>query len=106
MTLWVHPFINLECDDFIEASAYVVKDAKGVAGLTKWWDTESSSAYFDFTSRTARKWWNARITRIKSDYGFDGFKFDAGETNWMPNAAYFSKSVETCSTLKMFLDDV
>jgi len=99
VTLWVHPFINLECDDFIEASAYVVKDAKGVAGLTKWWDTESSSAYFDFTSRTARKWWNARITRIKSDYGFDGFKFDAGETNWMPNAAYFSKhSPNTYST--------
>ena len=90
MTLWVHPFINLECDDFIAASSHVVRDAKGMAALNKWWDTSSSSAYFDFTRPEARRWWNARIARLKLNYGFDGFKFDAGETNWLPDAADFT----------------
>lgn len=85
----MHPFINLECSDFIEASNYVVKDAKGLAALTQWWDTSSLSAIFDFTKPAARKWWNTRIANLHINYAFDGFKFDAGETNWLPDAADF-----------------
>lgn len=58
------------------------------------------------------EWWTGRLRKLQQDTGLDSFKFDAGESNWLPAGAqlnndtdsnlwpnlYTTKYVETCST--------
>lgn len=43
----------------------------------------------DFTNKDAVKWWVGRLKKIQ-DLGIDSFKFDAGETSWLPRTANLS----------------
>lgn len=95
--MWIHPFINSECPSYDNASQYVVADADGQPALTSWWQG-SSAGYFDYTRPEAVDFWTKRIFQIKNDYGFDGFKFDAGETNWLPSGFDFSRSLPATAT--------
>ncbi|XP_057372341.1 myogenesis-regulating glycosidase-like [Daphnia carinata] len=97
VTLWIHPFINVECASFSEASAHVVSDANGLPALTSWWQG-NLAGYFDFTRPSSGDWWSARIFKLKTDFGFDGFKIDAGETNWLPSGFDFSSRLPTNAT--------
>ena len=38
----------------------------------------------DFTNTEAMTWWTQRLRDLKQQTGIDSFKFDAGETTWMP----------------------
>ncbi|XP_046460215.1 myogenesis-regulating glycosidase-like isoform X3 [Daphnia pulex] len=112
VTLWIHPFINAECPSYAEASPHVVSDANGVPLITSWWQG-NAAGYFDFTRASSGDWWAERIMKIKTDYGFDGFKVDAGETNWLPvgfdfgqrlaaNATPNGYSTAYCRTMERF----
>ncbi|XP_011868140.1 PREDICTED: uncharacterized family 31 glucosidase KIAA1161 isoform X3 [Vollenhovia emeryi] len=84
VTLWIHPFINRDCDPaYSEAlnKSYFVKNEKGDVQMS-WWRGKDA-ATIDFTNPAAAKWW---ITRIKSlqKLGIHSFKFDAGEVSWLP----------------------
>lgn len=89
VTLWIHPFINMECPSFQTASQYVVQNEDGYPGITSWWQG-SSAGYFDYSRQEAASWWSDRVRRLQTDFGFDSFKFDAGETNWLPANFSFS----------------
>lgn len=52
------------------------------------------SALVDFTSRNASRWYFDRLKKFKSDYSIQSFKFDAGESNWMPSyRSFYDESV-------------
>ncbi|KAK2724962.1 hypothetical protein QYM36_001421 [Artemia franciscana] len=88
VTLWIHPFINENCYSFEEARPYLVKDKNNNTAITSWWQGKRAGIV-DFTNPEARDWWEERIRRIQSEYDIDSFKFDAGETNWLPeNGTY------------------
>ena len=76
VTLWIHPFINLECPSFSAASPYLVRDSKGLPGLTKWWQG-NLAGYYDYTRSEAATWWTNRVLKLRTDFNFDGFKIDA-----------------------------
>ena len=97
VTLWIHPFINLECPSFSAASQHVVSDANGLPALTSWWQG-NQAGYFDYTRPSAGDWWSSRILKLKTDFGFDGFKIDAGETNWLPSGFDFSQQLAANAT--------
>ena len=78
VTLWIHPFVNIECASWLDAAQapneYFVRDAKTqtvtggdepleehVPGLTYWWQGKAAS-YVDFTNPKAVEWWAVSLS--------------------------------------------
>ncbi|KAG4070075.1 hypothetical protein HA402_013735 [Bradysia odoriphaga] len=87
VTLWVHPFINKNCDPYYTEAlqkGYLVLDHDGNPDV-KWWNAGSTFAgHIDFTKVEAAEWYAERLSRLRTDSGIDSYKFDAGETSWAP----------------------
>ncbi|KAK3925061.1 Myogenesis-regulating glycosidase [Frankliniella fusca] len=89
VTIWTHPFINLDCTDALNeamSKGYLVTDEAG--GMTAhWWNGDTTS--IDFTKSAAQEWFYSRHEKVLSENGIDSFKFDAGETSWLPQLPKF-----------------
>lgn len=84
VTSWVTPFFNVDSKAFIEGEmkGYFIKDQRGqVPGLVSWW--HGSAAVLDPTNPDAVKWYNVKLQALR-DLGIDSFRFDAGESNFLP----------------------
>ncbi|XP_046412029.1 myogenesis-regulating glycosidase-like [Neodiprion fabricii] len=95
VTLWVHPFINVDCTEYYsiaESAGYFAKDVNGTI-LTTWWQGENASV-IDFTNEAAVEWFTSRLTALQASAGIDSFKFDAGEASWAPEPAVLTGNVE------------
>lgn len=57
--------------------------------MIRWWD--GVSALLDFTNPAAVEWFNNQLDRLVRDYGVDGFKLDAGDTQFYPPEALSMK---------------
>ncbi|XP_068085898.1 myogenesis-regulating glycosidase-like [Anabrus simplex] len=90
VTLWIHPFINVDCEPYYSealAKGYLVLDITGNAEST-WWN--GKGAVIDFTKPEAANWWANRLRKLQQEAGIDSFKFDAGETSWLPQLPVLS----------------
>ncbi|XP_049836800.1 myogenesis-regulating glycosidase-like [Schistocerca gregaria] len=84
VTLWVHPFINSDCEPRYSRAleeGWFVSDSEGSTN-TSWWNGEGG--IIDFNSVAAAGQWSCMLWKIKTETGIDSFKFDAGETSWLP----------------------
>ncbi|XP_065348970.1 myogenesis-regulating glycosidase-like [Cloeon dipterum] len=90
VTLWIHPFMNENCPSFqtLKGLGYFAKDENGRT-RTRWWNG-LLAAIFDFTNPDAANYWFSKIDAIKAISQVDSFKFDAGETSWLPNPRVLS----------------
>ncbi|XP_031763119.2 myogenesis-regulating glycosidase-like [Galleria mellonella] len=87
VTVWVHPFINKNCEPwYTEAlsKGYLVLDESGSPNGTWWNSNGTDSGYVDFTNPNAAEWWYGRVMQLRDVYDIDSFKFDAGETDYAP----------------------
>uniref|UniRef100_A0A1I8MXX3 Glycosyl hydrolase n=1 Tax=Musca domestica TaxID=7370 RepID=A0A1I8MXX3_MUSDO len=88
VTLWIHPFINKNCEPTYSDAlnkGYLVLDHKGNPD-TQWWNSKTGeAAYVDFTKTEVQEWFKKRLQRLQTEDGIDSFKFDAGETSWVPS---------------------
>lgn len=85
ITVWITPFANLDSSVFTEGmeKAFWLKDLTGeVPALVKWW--QGTGAILNVDSQEAVDWYLGRLMKMKTDYGVDSFKFDAGEVNFAP----------------------
>lgn len=84
VTLWVHPFINSNCplyNDYL-TNGYFVKNLQGEV-KTEWWNGNDAGA-IDMTNEEARSSFFTRLTNLRVQTGLDGYKFDAGESGYLP----------------------
>ncbi|XP_069697295.1 myogenesis-regulating glycosidase-like [Periplaneta americana] len=84
VTLWVHPFINLDCEPWHSEAlekGYFVKNLDGSVN-SSWWN--GAGSVIDFTNPEAAEWYVNRLKQLQEENGIDSFKFDAGETSWLP----------------------
>jgi alpha-glucosidase len=98
VTAWVHPFINNDCPSYqtVADQSYLVLNSSGQVGPVTWWDSSTDqSALFDFTNDEASEWWYNRLSTLQTTYGFDSFKFDAGETYWLPTNYVLNSNINT-----------
>ncbi len=90
MTSWVVPFANVETEAFQYGmrKGYWLKVDNGVPGLVSWW--RGVGGILDFTNEEAVQWFfkggDRRLSDLKQR-GVDSFKFDGGETNYLPQYA-------------------
>ncbi|CAG9533299.1 unnamed protein product [Cercopithifilaria johnstoni] len=84
LTLWVHPFVNLESDNGknLALRHLFVKDSGDQPGIVEWW--QGQAYVIDFTNPEAVHWFCKQLEKIKK-LGIFSFKFDAGEVTYLPN---------------------
>ncbi len=77
--LWVCPFVSESCKhlELLLREEALIKDEQGVA-LRTWWNGESY--LLDGTNPFAYTWLERTLTSLMTEYGVDGFKFDAGDS--------------------------
>ncbi|GAB6025579.1 hypothetical protein CHUAL_011307 [Chamberlinius hualienensis] len=97
VTLWIHPFVNSDCQMYAEgdgAGYFVTINGTNVTGRTNWWNG-ISAGIIDITNPSAAEWWELRLRNLSSQTGINSFKFDAGESSYLPKDAYLSSSDES-----------
>ncbi|CAH0399610.1 unnamed protein product [Chilo suppressalis] len=97
VTLWVHPFINSNCEPwYTEAlsNGYLVLNEEGSTNTTWWNNNGTNAGYVDFTKVSAAEWFYRRVKRLQDAYGIDSFKFDAGESSFAPQISVQNGSID------------
>lgn len=78
--LWVVPFVSPDCRSFnyLRDKGALILDKKGNVAYRKWWN--GRSAVLDMSSPAATAWLKNTLDELITEYGIDGFKFDAGDS--------------------------
>ncbi|KAL4221111.1 hypothetical protein ACF0H5_019371 [Mactra antiquata] len=87
VTVWVHPFFNVDSKDYATAdfNKMLIRQYDSIApALTPWWDGHLASI-LDVSNASAVEWFLKRLEKLKQQYNVSSFKFDAGETSWLPH---------------------
>ncbi|KAH9640194.1 hypothetical protein HF086_008430 [Spodoptera exigua] len=87
VAIWVHPFINKDCEPWYSEAlgkGYLVLNEEGSPDTTWWNNNGSIPGYIDFTNPEAADWFSDRVRNVIETYDIDTVKFDAGESSWSP----------------------
>ncbi len=78
--LWVVPFVSPTCRSFnyLKDTGALIYDKKGNVAFRKWWN--GRAALLDMSSPAATSWLKNSLDELITEYGIEGFKFDAGDS--------------------------
>ncbi|KAK6313603.1 hypothetical protein J4Q44_G00169500 [Coregonus suidteri] len=85
VSLWTHPFVNYDSVNFgigVERGLFVRAPDGELPALVRWWN--GIGGILDFTNPEAREWYSSHLRSLKTLYDVVSFKFDAGETSYLP----------------------
>ncbi|MCX9155413.1 glycoside hydrolase family 31 protein [Niveibacterium sp. 24ML] len=93
-TLWITPFLADGAANTAEAQAlgHLVRHPDGTPYRVRWWQGEA--ALLDLTNPAARDWWADKLRSLQHATGIAGYKFDAGEANFLPADAVTHTPIE------------
>jgi len=80
--LWVSPFISPDSSIYrdLERREFLVRTAQSMPVVRRWWNGQS--AMLDITHPGAVAWLHHQIGLLMTEFGIDGFKFDAGDPEY------------------------
>ena len=80
--LWVCPFVSPDSGVFreLEKQGCLICGADGETAVRKWWN--GYSAVLDLTNPKTVDWFKGQLNHLRTEYGVDGFKFDAGDPEY------------------------
>jgi alpha-glucosidase len=81
--LWVCPFVSADSPEFrfLRNEGYLLKRKGSQApAMIEWWN--GVSACFDLTHPDAAAYLVSHLKALQTEYGIDGFKFDAGDSQF------------------------
>ncbi len=89
VSLWVPPFVNQDADTFedgVKNKAFMAAYNSRYPALVGWWNTANiaNAGIIDFFTEQGRSWFGKKIDFLIETYGIDGFKYDAGEAQFLP----------------------
>jgi Alpha-glucosidases, family 31 of glycosyl hydrolases len=85
VTLWTPVFFDPRDPAFAVAArrGYLIRHpANNSPYLVRWW--QGYGGVLDLTNPEAVAWWLSELRSLQAETGVDGFKFDAGEANFIP----------------------
>jgi alpha-glucosidase (family GH31 glycosyl hydrolase) len=87
VTLWVHPFVNTDSATFakLRDDARLLHDGVGNVGVINWWN--GNAAIWDFARPDAASEFRGKLESLEKRFGIDGFKFDGGDSEMVPQEA-------------------
>jgi alpha-glucosidase (family GH31 glycosyl hydrolase) len=100
VSAWIPPFVMRTAESFqsgLDSNAYVTGGDPETGAdpelpfLVAWWNSifMPMAGIIDFSRPEAGAWFGDRIDSLVERYGVDGFKYDAGETQFLPKPADF-----------------
>ena len=80
--MWICPFVSMDSAEYRELSGKgaFVRSEGGDPAHTWWWN--GISAVLDMTNPVDIEWFKGKCDYLMSEYGVDGFKFDAGDAGF------------------------
>jgi alpha-glucosidase len=80
--VWVCPFVSPDSDVYraLARKKAFFMDKPGEPAMVSWWN--GKSAMLDLSNPEARTWFTGELARLQADCGVDGFKLDAGDTDF------------------------
>ncbi len=93
VTLWVHPFVNPDGAIFAahQSDGLLLRDGNGRVGLIRWWN--GPGAVWDFTDPRAGELFRRQLDTLMYRFGFDGFKFDGGDVQFVVRDAKPARAI-------------
>jgi alpha-glucosidase len=81
--VWICPFVSPDCDVYrsLRDEGLLIRDrATGEPAMIHWWN--GVSAVLDLTHPGAMDWIEHQLSFLTDSMGIDGFKFDAGDSDF------------------------
>jgi len=80
--LWICPFVSPDCDIYrlLESKELLMKDVTGQSAIVRWWN--GASGLLDLSNPVTSRWLKDQLDALQNSYGVDGFKLDAGDTEF------------------------
>lgn len=84
--LWICPFVSPDSPEYrdLAAKGYLLQNPDGGTAILNWWN--GYSACYDLTNPDAATHLVAQLRHMQTEFGIDGFKFDAGDNNCYASA--------------------
>ena len=92
--LWVSPFVSPDSGEFKKLrklGLLLKRKSSDEPGILRWWVGYSAS--YDLTNPESNRYFYGELKKMQKEYSLDGFKFDAGDVNFVCGDFRFSNPV-------------
>jgi len=102
--LWICPFVSADSVVYraLAKKGFLLQEKPNDPAMITWWN--GKSAVLDLTNPAARTWFQGELGRLQSDYGVDGFKFDAGDPEFYPPSSLGHVQVDANEHTRLFAE--